>query len=51
MLFSILPQTMVVEAMGTYTRQLVPHRTINLYFTNKDREQVKAILGRMLTEW
>lgn len=26
------------------------HRTIDWYFANKDREQVKAILGRMLTE-
>lgn len=26
------------------------HRTIDWYFANKDREQIKAILGRMLTE-
>jgi len=26
------------------------HRTIDWYFTHKDREQVRAVLGRMLTE-
>ena len=27
------------------------HRTIDWYFANKDREQVRATLDRMLTEW
>jgi nucleoside-diphosphate-sugar epimerase len=26
------------------------HRTIDWYFMNKDREQVKSVLDRMLTE-
>ncbi len=26
------------------------HRTIDWYFTHRDREQVRAVLGKMLTE-